>query len=138
MVVYIHFKFLGETKVSETSTCFLLAEMPDDWYSADDDLRKQVLAAKWREQPMTEEVTAFVDSDYWWNPGKQGELRRNKHSIVELLQTVFAHEQWANKDYRDFVGRLEQFLLYNLDQYLGDEIVAELDRLHEENDREVA
>ncbi len=124
--------------MSETSTCFLLAEMPEDWYSADDDLRKQVLAAKWREQPLSEEVTAFTDNDYWWNPGKQGELRRNKHSIVELLQTVFAHEQWNNKDYRDFVVRLEQFLLFNLDQYLGDEIVAELDRLHENTNREVA
>tara|TARA_R100000458_G_scaffold59712_1_gene71320 strand:- start:1342 stop:1680 length:339 start_codon:yes stop_codon:yes gene_type:complete len=112
--------------------------MPEDWYSADDDLRKQVLAAKWREQPLSEEVTAFTDNDYWWNPGKQGELRRNKHSIVELLQTVFAHEQWNNKDYRDFVVRLEQFLLFNLDQYLGDEIVAELDRLHENTNREVA
>ena len=124
--------------MSETSTCFLLAEMPDDWYSADDDLRKQVLAAKWREQPMTEEVTAFVDTDYWREPGKQGNLRRNKHSIVELLQTVFAHEQWTNKLYRDFVVRLEQFLLYNLDQYLGEEIVAELDRHHENTNREVA
>ena len=124
--------------MNETSTCFLLAEMPNDWCSANDALRKQVLAAKWVEQPMTEEVTAFVDSDYWREPGKQGELRRNKHSIVELLQTVFAHEQWNNKDYRDFVVRLEQGLLFNLDQYLGDEIVAELDRLHEENAREVA
>ena len=34
--------------MAETSTCFLLAEMPNDWYSANDDLRKQVLAAKWR------------------------------------------------------------------------------------------
>ena len=124
--------------MSETSTCFLLAEMPKDWYSANDDLRKQVLAAKWREQPMTEEVTAFVDSDYWREPGKNGELRRNKHSIVELLQTVFAHEQWNNKDYRDFVVRLEQFLLFNLNEYLGDEIVEQLDRLHENTNREVA
>ncbi len=128
--------------MSETSTCtsncFLVSERPNTWSDASPTLRKQVLAAKWRELKIDNEWEAIMDADYFIKQKPQWGIGRNKHSLVELLQTIFGHHKWTPEQYQSFVEQLEAKILDNLNGFLETDIIEQLDRVHENTNREVA